>query len=301
VPVALESPSFAHLLRRVRVPALVLAAAITLALVLGGPATALLHALQRVVQADPAWALAAAGFEVLSFTGYIALLDHVTGLGRRDSYRTTLAGAAATRLLPTAGAGGAALTLWVLKRTGRGGAHTLLTFLVLLYAVFLTALAGAALAAGQPIPAIVAAVALVAAPFVPKLRDAVRSAGEHLRRPHPALLGAPAWWVFDCAVLWAAFHAVGAPPELGVLALGYFLGQVANTIPLPGAASSGMIGTFVALGVAPELALAAVLAYRAIAIWLPAPAGAHALAQLRKTATSRLEELSQTTQGVLCP
>ena len=224
----------------------------------------------------------------------------MTGLGRRDSYRTTLAGAAATRLLPTAGAGGAALTLWVLKRTGRGDAQTLLTFLVLLYTVFLAALAGAALAAGQPIPAAIALAAMVGRPArAEAARRRALAPPTLLRSPHPALLGAPAWWIFDCAVLWAAFHAVGAPPELGVLALGYFLGQVANTIPLPGAASSGMIGTFIALGVDPGLALAAVLAYRAIAIWLPAPAGAHALVQLRRTAGSRLGELS-TTQGALC-
>jgi uncharacterized membrane protein YbhN (UPF0104 family) len=298
VPAALESPSLRDLAHRLRIPALVLGVALVVAFALGGPARALLDALERVVRADPGWALAAAAFEVLSFTGYIALLRHVTGLSRVDSYRTTLAGAAATRLLPTAGAGGAALTLWVLKRTGRGGAETLLTFLVLLYSVFLAALVGASLAAGQWLVAAIAGTALVVAPHVPRLRDAVAAATVYLRRPHPALLGAPAWWAFDCAVLWAAFHAVGAPPELGILVLGYFLGQVANTIPLPGAASAGMIGVFATLGVDADLAVAAVLAYRAIAIWLPAPAGAHALAGLRRS-TGRMGELS-TTQGALC-
>jgi uncharacterized membrane protein YbhN (UPF0104 family) len=109
----------------------------------------------------------------------------------------------------------------------------------------------------------------------------VRAASRHLRRPSLALLGAPAWWAFDCAVLWAAFHAVGVPPGLDVMVLGYFLGQVANTVPLPGAASAGMIGVFIGFGVSADLAVASVLAYRAIAIWLPAPAGAHALVQLR--------------------
>jgi uncharacterized membrane protein YbhN (UPF0104 family) len=283
VPVALSTPSYRDLLVRVRVPLLVLVVAAAVAFALGGPARTVVAAFERVLAADPQWALAAAGFELLSFAGYIALLSHVTGLGRRDSYRTTLAGAAATRFLPTAGAGGAALTLWVLKRTGKGGAHTLLTFLVLLYSVFLSALLGASLAAGQPVPAAAAAVALLAAPLVPKLKDAVRAAGALARRPHPALLGAPAWWAFDCLVLWAAFHAVGAPPAGALLVLGYFLGQVANTIPVPGAASGGMIGVFIAFCVAPEVAVAAVLTYRAIAIWLPAPAGAHALAGLRRT------------------
>jgi uncharacterized membrane protein YbhN (UPF0104 family) len=284
VPVALtDTPSLRDVAMRLRVPALVLAAALVIAFVVGGPAQTFLDAVGRVVSADPAWALLAVTFEILSFAGYIALLGHVTGLNRTDSYRTTLAGAAATRLLPTAGAGGAALTLWVLKRTGRGGAHTLMTFLVLLYSVFLVAVLVSSIAAGQPIPAAIAATALIVAPLVPKLKDAVRAAAAHVRRPHPALLGAPGWWAFDCAVLWSTFHAVGAPPAVGVLVLGYFLGQVANTIPLPGAASTGMIGVFIAFGVEAQVAIAAVLAYRAIAIWLPAPAGAHALAGLRRS------------------
>jgi hypothetical protein len=66
-----------------------------------------------------------------------------------------------------------------------------------------------------------------------------------------------------------------------VLAFAYFAGQVGNTIPIPGAVSGGMVGTLLAFGVAPDLALASVLAYRAIAIWLPAPAGLVALAALR--------------------
>src|SRR5204863_162923 len=70
-----------------------------------------------------------------------------------ESAQITLAGAAATRLLPTAGAGGAAMTLWTMRRAGlRAGAatRTLLVFLVALYSVFLIAivLSGAALALG---------------------------------------------------------------------------------------------------------------------------------------------------------
>ena len=214
MPVALETPSLRDLVRRLRIPALALAAVVVAALLLGGPGRTLAAAFDRVLSADPAWALAAAGFEMLSFAGYIALTRHVTGLTWGDSYRTTLAGAAATRLLPTAGAGGAALTLWVLKRRGRSPAD-LLTFLVVLYAVFLAALLG-----GEP----------RRRPGHPRRgrrrRHARRRrsspssprasarAGALLRRPHPRLLGAPAWWIFDCAVLWAAFHAVGAPPAV---------------------------------------------------------------------------------------
>jgi multisubunit Na+/H+ antiporter MnhG subunit len=116
------------------------------------------------------------------------------------------------------------------------------------------------------------------------LGEAVRDAAALVRRGDPRLLGAFAWWGFDIAVLWAVFHAVGSPPPFGVLVLGYFIGQVANTIPIPGAASGGLAGVLLAFGVAPDLALAGVLAYRSIAIWLPAPFGAHALAGLRRDA-----------------
>jgi hypothetical protein len=68
-----------------------------------------------------------------------------------------------------------------------------------------------------------------------------------------------------------------------VLVLGYFIGQVANTVPLPGAASGGMVAAFLALGMPAEVVLPAVLAYRAIAIWTPVPAGAVALGGLRRT------------------
>jgi uncharacterized membrane protein YbhN (UPF0104 family) len=85
-------------------------------------------------------------------------------------------------------------------------------------------------------------------------------------------------------VLWAMFNAVGTPPPVGVLVLGYFLGQVANTVPVPGAASGGLVGVMLAFGVESDVALAGVLAYRAVAIWLPAPFGAHALAGLRRDA-----------------
>jgi hypothetical protein len=113
------------------------------------------------------------------------------------------------------------------------------------------------------------------------LGGAVRDALGLARGGDARLLGAPAWWAFDAAVLWATFHALGAPPSLAVLAFAYFAGQVGNTIPIPGAVSGGMVGTLLAFGVAPDLALTSVLAYRAVAIWLPAPLGLVGLAALR--------------------
>jgi hypothetical protein len=115
------------------------------------------------------------------------------------------------------------------------------------------------------------------------LGAAVRAAIALVRSGDVRLLGALAWWAFDAAVLWAMLHALGAPPSLAVVALAYLLGQVANTIPLPGAVSGGMVGVLLAFGAQADVALAAVLAYRAVAIWLPAPIGLAALSGLRQT------------------
>jgi uncharacterized membrane protein YbhN (UPF0104 family) len=122
------------------------------------------------------------------------------------------------------------------------------------------------------------------------LGGAVREAIAIVRRPHLGLLGAPGWWGFDMLVLWATFNAFGAPPAATVLVLGYFLGQVANTVPLPGAASGGMVGAFLALGMPAEVVLPAVLAYRAVAIWTPVPIGAAALTGLRRRVRTWAEE-----------
>ena len=113
------------------------------------------------------------------------------------------------------------------------------------------------------------------------LGAAIRDALGFIRSGDARLLGAPAWWAFDAAVLWATFHALGEPPSLAILAFAYFAGQVGNTIPLPGAVSGGMVGTLLAFGVAPDLAISSVFAYRAVAIWLPAPMGLAALGALR--------------------
>jgi uncharacterized membrane protein YbhN (UPF0104 family) len=187
----------------------------------------------------------------------------------------------------------------------------LLTFLSLLYGVFLIGIAvsgaaialgfgggdgHAALAGGASLAATAAIViCLWLAARGGEARDgagrvarggallggSVREALRFIRGGDARLLGAPAWWAFDAAVLWATFHALGAPPSLAVLAFAYFAGQVGNTIPLPGAVSGGMVGTLLAFGVAPDLALSSVLAYRAVAIWLPAPLGLTALGALR--------------------
>jgi putative heme transporter len=302
-----------QLARRARVPAAIAAVSVAAAAAIGGPARHLLDALERAFTADPRWVVVAAAFEALSFVGYIALLSHVAGRGNarfdlRQSYRTTLAGAAATRLLPTAGAGGAALTLWVLRRTGRhgrAGVRTLLTFLVPLYTVFLLGIfvSGIAGAHGDTlvlglVTAIGSGIAMLVAVGLgihgrTVFGEAMRSAFALARRPDPRLLGAVAWWGFDIAVLWACFHAFGSPPPWAVLVVAYFIGMLGNTLPLPGGiggVDGGMIGALIAFGVDGGLAVVVVLVYRGFSFWLPTLPGALAYIQLRRTVSRWREE-----------
>ena len=114
----------------------------------------------------------------------------------------------------------------------------------------------------------------------------MRTAISLVRSRDPYLLGAIAWWGFDIAVLWACFHAFGGSPPKGVIVMAYFVGMLANTLPLPGGiggVDGGMIGAFTAFGVDVELSVVAVLAYRAFAFWLPTLPGAVAYLQLRRT------------------
>jgi uncharacterized protein (TIRG00374 family) len=114
----------------------------------------------------------------------------------------------------------------------------------------------------------------------------VRTAIALLRTRDPALLGAIGWWGFDIATLWACFHAFGASPAKSVIVMAYFVGWLANTLPLPGgvgAVEGGLIGSFTAFGVGVQTAIVAVLAYRAFSFWLPTLPGGVAYLQLRRT------------------
>ena len=303
------------------VPAALIAACAVAAVVLaGGRVHAFLGAIRRGLDVSPGWAAAGATFELLSLAAYIGLLALVAGratarIGTRESAQITLAGAAATRLLPTAGAGGVALALWALRRTGlpaRAATRTLLAFMVVLYSVFLAAIvaSGAALALGivhasgptqfAAVPALAALAAIVLAVGLGArpgaglggsrvragtqlLGDAVRDAWRLILQRDTRLLGAVGYWGFDAAVLWAMLHAFGVAPALPVVALAYFIGQLANTVPVPGSVSGGMTGVLIALGVPAEVALPSVLSYRAIAIWLPSPIAMAAVPGLRAT------------------
>jgi uncharacterized membrane protein YbhN (UPF0104 family) len=314
------------LARRLAPPALAGAAAIAAVLLLGGHAQGLPATLRRELSGSPWWTGVAAIFECVSLAGYVILLALIVGratprVRTRESAQITLAGAAATRLLPTAGAGGLALTMWALRRAGlraRAASHHLLVFLVVLYSVFLGSLAVAGtvlsvgLAGGRTPLVLTALVASGAALSIGvcallsrrhdrardgrlgSFRDALRAGRQLIRSGEPRLAGGIIYWLFDAAALWAMLHAFGQQPVLPAVVFAYFVGQIANTVPLPGSVSAGTTGVLVAFGVPAAAAIPAVLAYRAVAVWLPTPAALAAVPALRATVArwGREEEIA---------
>jgi putative heme transporter len=102
----------------------------------------------RIQHGNVWWLGLAAVLEVCSFFGYVALFRgvFVRGQSRIDwaeSYQITMAGLAATRLFASAGAGGIALTVWAVRRSGMGTrtvACRMIAFLALLYGVYMVTL-----------------------------------------------------------------------------------------------------------------------------------------------------------------
>jgi uncharacterized membrane protein YbhN (UPF0104 family) len=116
------------------------------------------------------------------------------------------------------------------------------------------------------------------------LGDGVRDAVALARSGDPQVVGgAVAFMALDVAALAAAFAAIGSLPPVGVLLLAYVIGQLGGLIPLPGGvggADGGLIAALVLYGTPLSGAAAAVLAYRAFQLGLPAVLGGIAIARL---------------------
>jgi len=114
------------------------------------------------------------------------------------------------------------------------------------------------------------------------VEDAVRLIREHDWR----VLGAVAYWLFDNLALYACLAAFGGTPGVWVVAMAYLVGMLANSLPIPGgfvAVEGGLVGMLVLFGVRPDsVAVAAVLVYRAISLWIPALIGSLAFLSLRR-------------------
>lgn len=106
------------------------------------------------------------------------------------------------------------------------------------------------------------------------------------QRPVGVLTGSLGFMAFDIAVLGVCFRAFGQSPPLGVLVLGYLIGQLGGNIPVPGGiggVDAGLVGTFALYHQPLAPTAAAVLVYHAIALWVPALLGSVAFVQLRRT------------------
>jgi hypothetical protein len=73
--------------------------------------------------------------------------------------------------------------------------------------------------------------------------------------------------------------------------MAYLIGELGGLIPVPGGiggVDAGLVGTFVLYNVPITVAASAVLAYRAIALWVPAILGSAAFVSLRRGWCSRV-------------
>jgi uncharacterized membrane protein YbhN (UPF0104 family) len=117
--------------------------------------------------------------------------------------------------------------------------------------------------------------------------EGVRDGGALLRSGRPSVVGGAAGYLlFDVAALAAAFHAFGHAPAAGDFLMAYVLGQLGGLVPLPGGiggTDGGLVASLALFGTPLASATAAVLAYRAFQLGLPALLGTVAFARLRRT------------------
>jgi uncharacterized protein (TIRG00374 family) len=225
-------------------------------------------------------------------------------------------------IVPASGAAGLALGAWALRKSGMPAlqiAERSVAFFTLKSAANFIAVAilGVLMFAGvgpsfSPLltilPASLAIISIVAVAALPRLlreperlaarggwRAAVakgvtatgtglREAGRVLRRRDPrVIIGSVGYWIFDNAVLWATFHAIGTTPPITVILMAYLLGQLGGLLPIPGGVGGidfGLIGMFVLFGIPAAPTAAAVLAYRLILFWVPLIVGTPAFVTL---------------------
>jgi uncharacterized membrane protein YbhN (UPF0104 family) len=122
-----------------------------------------------------------------------------------------------------------------------------------------------------------------------------------LRSHDPWLLvGLAGYLGFDLLVLWSTFHAFGTPPPLAIISIGYLIGELGGLIPVPGGIGGvdlGLVGTLVLYHVPVGAATAAVLAYRALALWVPTMVGSIAFLVLRRTLSREAIAISRCEPG----
>ena len=262
------------------------------------------------------------------------------GRGRLTGQRVAWAQLAGGMIVPGGAIGSIGVGAWMLHRLGistdRVGERQL-TLMTLNTAIDALAIAlfGLGLASGlftgkenlalTLLPAVLAGLALVLALAVARGEEHM---AERLEAKHPKIakgmrtlslavqntksmlgdrdskrivMGAVAYLVFDIAVLWGAFFALGAHPAPGfaVVAMSYLVGGLAGSIPLPAnlGAVTGIGGMLIAFGVPHDEAIAALVLYEAIGYLVPLIGGAVAYLFLRSALGAKGDDESDEGTG----
>ena len=278
----------------------------------------------RLDHLAPGWLAAAVGAELLACLSYAAFFHGVfsTGAYRLRPLRSAeiaVGELGAFAVVPT-GAGGPALRIWALLRSGMPFGvlmvRTVVHFAIfnipyILAAVLLGTTAALGLGPGHakavvalaPIGVVLVTAGIAAGAAVLDRRlggepepgwrgigramlravpEGMRQLPARLRRPQ-LLLVAAGYWAGDFGVLAIAFHALHGSAPVGVIALAYMLGQLGNTLPLPGGVGGVepiMLGVLTASGIDAGLGAAAIVVYRFVSLGLQAILGAAAVAGL---------------------
>ncbi len=281
----------------------------------------LAQVMRQIERMQPGWVAVAIGVELASCLSYVVIFRRIfPEPSRRDGLQVAWMAMGAGAVLPGGNISSAAATSLLLRRHGIGlrelvkrcagllclltafgfavnGAAGVLLLLgvpggphdvahagvpILVSIAFLGGATGAVLAArrlGSRAPRVLRAVA-----------TGFEGAWSSARRPHWRLLGGAGFLLLDMAALYAACAATGH--RLGVLALiiGYCIGYLATTIPIPagiGVLDTGLAAALVLYGMNPAASVSAVLVYHAISIWVPGLGGLIAWLPTRRTWTRR--------------
>jgi uncharacterized membrane protein YbhN (UPF0104 family) len=280
---------------------------------------------REITAMNPALVAAAVTLELASCLSFVVIFRLFFGPVPTTAARElawTQMGAGA--LLPGGGVGSLAVGGWLLHLAGMPTTQIVqrssgLFFLTSAINVLTLAAAGLllmlgiadgphdALRAGLPVIAAAAASVLVLAlprlaRLIPRehpdaiwlddIGTGIPAARDALARPSWRLLGAIGYLLFDIAVLWTTFAAVGPLPPLAPLVVAYLVGYLANAIPVPGGIGvldAGLVGALALYGLPIAHAAAAVLVYHAIAFWVPTLGGTLAYTRLRRHLTPNLQ------------
>jgi uncharacterized membrane protein YbhN (UPF0104 family) len=264
----------------------------------------LLSPLAEVSHPHPGWLSLAVVAEAVSLAAYASIVRNLLGFGNvaarmRSLLRATVGGIAMSASLPGGQAASAAYWYKQLRREGADGGLAALAMVGSMVAGVLSLagllVIGVAAAGDQGplaparVPILAAGGALLVLHWILRRRVG-RASAWFARRFAPggnvaagrrdvAVIGTLAYanWLFDCASLYAALHAVHASVPLQSIVLTYAIAQLVASLPLlPGGGGTVEVSLalgFAAFGHTSGSVIAGVLLFRLISCWGLVPVG----------------------------